>query len=89
MKMRGALVSLWGKHGHRVDLGVNVHLARVAAGTFAGGRYDLIGTGVNHAFLMGRGAGIRVSEPVYRQLPNDQRGPWRKRKPPAVYELRR
>jgi hypothetical protein len=34
---------------------------------------------------MGSGAGIRVSEPVYRQLPNDERTPWHKYQPPATY----
>ena len=32
-------------------------------------RYDVLGSGVNHLFLMGGGAGIRISEPVFRQLP--------------------
>jgi hypothetical protein len=36
---------------------------------------------------MGGGAGIRISEPIYRKLPNERRGPWQKSKPPATYAL--
>jgi hypothetical protein len=50
-------------------------------------QYDIIGAGVIHLFRMGSGAGIRVSEPVYRQLPSDDRRPWRKHQPPATYTL--
>jgi hypothetical protein len=42
---------------------------------------------VNQTFLLGRGAGIRISEPVYRKLPSAERTPWIKNKPPAVYVL--
>lgn len=77
-------------HPLKVDLGVNVHLAVVAEGEFGpdgDARYDVIGNGVNHLFLMGGGAGIRISEPVYRALPNERRGPWRKHQPAATYTL--
>ncbi|MBL8606043.1 MAG: adenylate/guanylate cyclase domain-containing protein [Myxococcales bacterium] len=77
--------------GLRLDLGVNVHLAVVAAGEVGpedDARYDVLGTGVNHVFMMGRGPGVRISEPVYRQLPDARRGEWDKHKPPAVYSLR-
>ena len=47
--------------------------------------HDVIGSGVNHLFLMGGGAGLRISEPIYRQLPNEHRAPWRKQRPPATY----
>jgi class 3 adenylate cyclase len=76
------------KHRLKVDVGANVHLAVVAEGKFGPDddpRYDVLGSGVNHLFLMGGGAGIRVSEPVYRQLPNHRRGDWRKNRPPATY----
>jgi adenylate cyclase len=69
-------------------MGSNVHLAVVAEaelGAESDRRYDVVGEGVNHLFRMGGGAGIRISEPVYRALPNDQRGPWRKQRPPAAY----
>jgi len=70
----------------------NVHLAVVAAGELgpAGDRrFDVLGAGVNHTFLLGarQGPGVHVSEPVYRALPNERRTPWRKAKPPAVYTL--
>jgi hypothetical protein len=47
----------------------------------------VIGSGVNHLFNMGGGSGLRISEPVYRQLANDARGVWRRNKPPATYSL--
>ena len=71
-----------------LDVGANVHMATVAEGEYGTGRsaaFDVIGAGVIHAFRMGAGPGIRISEPVFRRLPNDQRGPWKKRQPPATY----
>jgi adenylate cyclase len=70
--------------------GVNVHLAVVAEGELGSGadrRYDVVGAGVNHLFRMGSGPGLRISEPVYRRLPNERRSPWRRQKPPATYTL--
>jgi adenylate cyclase len=75
----------------RVDLSVNVHLAIVADGELGPAddrRYDVLGTGVNHLFLMGGGAGIRISEPVFRQLPTERRDAWSKYRPAATYSLR-
>ena len=37
----------------------------------------------------GCGPGIRISEPVFRRLPNDQRGAWKKRQPPGHLHLGR
>ena len=74
----------------RIDLGANVHLAIVAEGELGPDdhrRYDIFGSGVNHLFLMGGGPGVRISEPVYRQLPNDVRDAWNKQRPPATYTL--
>jgi adenylate cyclase len=74
----------------RVDLSVNVHIAVVAEGDYGPDddrRYDVIGSGVNHLFRMGGGGGIRISEPVYRQLPNERRGVWNKQRPPATYVI--
>jgi adenylate cyclase len=88
--LAAALGPLRARHGWKVELGANVHAATVAAGDYGPDddrRYDVIGTGVNHLFLMGGGAGVRISEPIYRQLPSDARGPWRKHKPPATYTL--
>ena len=74
--------------GVDVELGANVHQSVVAEAEFApDDRYNVMGVGVIHAFRMGAGPGIRISEPVYRQLPSDRRSPWRKHKPPAVYTL--
>jgi len=68
-------------HSFNVDLGANVHLAVVAAGDFGPDddrRYDVLGSGVNQLFLMGGGAGVRISEPVYQKLPDERRGAWQK-----------
>ncbi|HEV8323166.1 MAG TPA: adenylate/guanylate cyclase domain-containing protein [Myxococcota bacterium] len=66
----------------------NVHLCTVVEGEFGAPgqrRYDVLGEGVNHVFLMGRGAGVHISEPVYRRLPSARRAGWKKNKPPATY----
>jgi len=76
--------------GLAVEMGANVHLATVATGVFGAMSVptdDVIGMGVIHTNRMGGGAGIRISEPVYRKLPSDQRTPWRKHQPPATYTL--
>jgi len=71
-------------HAVALDVGANIHLSVVVEGDF-GGHADVVGAGVVHVFRMGSGPGVRISEPVYRQLPNDQRGPWKKHQPPATY----
>lgn len=71
-------------------VGVSIHVAQVAAGDLgppSHRRFDVIGVGVNHLFRMGGGAGLRLSEPVYRRLPNADRLAWRKDEPPATYHL--
>ena len=78
------------EHGVGIGLGANVHLATVVEGEFGTGAsasFDVISQGVIHVFRMGAGPGVRISEPVYRRLPNDRRTPWKKRQPPAVYTL--
>jgi class 3 adenylate cyclase len=78
------------KHGVALDVGANIHLSVVVDGEFGSGpsrAYDVLGAGVIHVFRMGAGPGIRISEPVYRKLPNDERGPWKKQQPPATYTL--
>ncbi len=80
------------EHGVALDVGANIHLSVVVEGelgTGASRRYDILGAGVIHVFRMGAGPGIRISEPVYRQLPNNERGPWKKQQPPATYTLQR
>ena len=67
-------------------LGVSLHLAVVAEAALGPARsYDVVGMGVNHAFLLGRGPGLRISEPVYRKLPSERRSSWQKQHPPAIY----
>ena len=86
--LRTALVELRSDAQWRVDLGASVHLAIVAEGDVGPDdvrRYDVFGSGVNHLFLMGGGAGVRISEPVYRQLPNEVRDAWNRHRPPATY----
>jgi adenylate cyclase len=86
--IRAAVQALGDRIDVALDTGINVHRATVVAGSFGpegNAQYDLTGTGVIHLFRMGSGAGIRVSEPVYRQLPNDERTPWHKYQPPATY----
>ena len=73
-----------------LDVGANVHLSVVVEGDYGCGpsrSHDIVGPGVIHTFRMGAGPGIRVSEPVYRKQPNDQRGAWKKRQTPATYTL--
>lgn len=73
-----------------VTLGANLHMGDAILtelGSGASRRLDVIGRAVNHTFILGRGSGIRISEPVFRQLPSGERSPWGKHKPPAVYVL--
>lgn len=88
LDVRSRLEGFRKEFGVDVELGANIHQAVVAEGSFEpDGQYDVMGVGTIHAFRMGAGPGIRVSEPVYRQLPSDERSPWKKHKPPAVYSL--
>jgi class 3 adenylate cyclase len=89
--LRDAVTAIAADGDLDLDLGANVHLAKVATGGFGGNSTpfdDVIGMGVIHTYRMGAGPGIRISEPVYRKLPNDERGPWRKHQPPATYTLK-
>ena len=74
--------------GLDVDLGASLHCGTVIEGNYGAsedGQYDIIGREMNHTALMGRGPGLRISEPVYRQLVSGRRQPWRKRRPPVTY----
>jgi class 3 adenylate cyclase len=84
------LQELTREQGWPFVLGANIHLAEVVEAELGSGpsrQRDVIGRGVNQTFLLGRGPGIRISEPVYRSLPSGERSPWTKHKPPAVYSL--
>jgi class 3 adenylate cyclase len=75
-------------HGIDLEMGANIHICTVAEGEFGPDRvYDIFSVGLIHTFRMGSGAGIRISEPVYRKLPSDRRGAWTKHQPPATYTL--
>jgi adenylate cyclase len=79
-----------GREDRSLRAGVSIHVAQVATGEIgppSHRRFDVIGVGVNHLFRMGGGPGLRLSEPVYRQLPNAERSSWRKEEPPATYHL--
>jgi class 3 adenylate cyclase len=89
IELGGAAVQVGRDFGTKLELGANVHMSTVVEGELAPGHYDVTGTGVIHTFRMASGAGIRVSEPVYRQVPNDRRRAWKKHQPPAVYTLSR
>jgi class 3 adenylate cyclase len=90
VELHAAVTEISRQHQIPSALGANLHLASAFEGEFGVGsskRRDIIGRGVNQTFLLGRGAGIRISEPVYRALPSSDRSPWNKYKPPAVYHL--
>jgi len=90
LELRSAIAALASRHSVAVTMGANLHLTPVVDAEFGVGssrRRDIIGRGVNQAFLLGRGPGIRISEPVYRALPSGVRSPWIKHKPPAVYHI--
>lgn len=73
-----------------IRLGANVHMSVIIEGEFGPAEtahYDVLGEGVNFTFLLGRGEGIRISEPVYRKLPSERRSPWERVKPPTRYVL--
>lgn len=75
--------------GLPMELGANIHRDTIVEGEFGpAGKtaFDVVGKGVNTTFLLGRGAGIRLSEPMYRQLPSHRRSPWKKRQFPTTYE---
>jgi adenylate cyclase len=87
-----AVLELGSEFGISLDVGANVHMATIIEGEYGAGRsaaFDVIGAGVIHAYRMGGGPGIRISEPVFRRLPNDQRGAWHKRQAPATYTWER
>jgi adenylate cyclase len=87
---RDPVIALGHEHNVTLDIGANVHLATVVEGSFGAGasaRDDVMGAGVIHTFRMGSGRGIRISEPVYRKQPNDDRKHWHKHQPPATYTL--
>ncbi len=90
LALQGRVSELAARHGMPMSLGANLHISTVVEGEFGGPSKrmrDILGRGVNQTFLLGRGPGVRVSEPVYRALPSDARSPWRKHKPPAIYHL--
>lgn len=71
-----------------LEMGANVHICTVAEGEFGvDDTYDIVGMGLIHTFRMASGAGVRISEPVYRKLPSARRTQWSKHQPPATYTL--
>lgn len=76
--------------GLEMKLGANLHAGPVVSAELGSGssrRFDIIGLVVNQTFMLGGGQGIRLSERMYRMLPSEERSPWDKYKPPAVYVL--
>ena len=77
-------------YGFDMTLGANLHLGPAVVAELGKGpsrRTDVVGRAVNQTFLLGSGGGVRLSEPMYRQLPSSDRSPWERHKPPAVYVL--
>ena len=90
IELLAAVEDLGKKFGVTISLGANLHIAEIIEGEFgvgANARPDIVGRGVNQTFMLGGGPGVRASEPVYRSLASDQRPPWRRHKPPAIYVL--
>ena len=88
--LESAVAAVSRRLGFSLSVGVNVHMGNVIEAELGSGesrRPDVFGRTVNQAFLLGRGPGIRISEPVYRKLPSTDRSPWSKNRPPAVYAL--
>jgi class 3 adenylate cyclase len=88
LDLRRGVATLAAEHHLNVELGANVHCGMVVEGQY--GRptdphYDVMGSAMNHTALMGRGPGLRLSEPVYRQLASAARSPWRRVKAAATY----
>ena len=84
------MAALAGRYQLKLALGVNLHLTsaiEAELGVGASKRRDIVGRGVHQTCLLGRGPGIRISEPVYRALPSNARSRWIKHKPPAVYHM--
>lgn len=90
LELQSSTAALAKQYQVPLALGANLHLASAIEAEFgiaSSKRRDILGRGVNQTFLLGRGAGIRISEPVYRALPSSARSRWNKHKPPAVYHL--
>ena len=90
LELRPTINTIAATYQVSVAPGANLHLTSAIEAEFGTGpsrRRDILGRGVNQTFLLGRGAGIRISEPVYRTLPSVMRSAWSKHKPPAVYHL--
>jgi class 3 adenylate cyclase len=82
--------SLLAELGKTASFGANLHMGPAVEAELGDGpsrRRDIVGKAVNQTFMLGKGPGIRISEPVYRKLPSAERTPWEKKKPSAVYVL--
>lgn len=65
-----------------------VHTGEVIYGKFGPeGQTDILGRSANELFTT-RGRGITITEPVYRKLPSDRRGEWKKHGGQVVYTLK-
>ena len=74
---------------HGLTVGVKLHLGMVAEGEVgADRRYDVFGSAVNDLFRMGGAGRVLISEPVYRELPEEHRGRWQEQPGSATYAAR-
>lgn len=70
------------------DIKGTVHIGEVIIGEFGPeGRKDVLGKTANELFQI-IGPGITITEQVYRKLPSDRRGPWRKHGGRVTYRLK-
>jgi class 3 adenylate cyclase len=88
-KTQAAFPALCEKFGVKpTGIRATVHTGEVVYGEFGPeGQKDVIGKLANELFQT-RGRGITITEQVYRKLPNDKRGPWKKTGGQVVYVLK-
>lgn len=88
LEVRTGVQALAAQAGIQAELGANLHQGVVVEGLFGGPihrQYDVIGRAMNDTAMMGRGPGVRISDPVYQQLESGAREMWRRVEPPVTY----
>lgn len=89
LRLRRATAVLAERYDLALQLGANVHRGVVVEGQYGPegyAQYDVIGVAMNETAMMGRGPGVRISEPVYRQLVGPAREPWRLDESSGVFQ---
>ena len=77
------------EHGVKpTDIKGTVHTGEVIIGAFGPeGNKDVLGKTANELFTI-IGPGLTITEQVYRKLPSDRRGPWKKHSGRVTYVLK-